>query len=158
MTGELFNRCGYWFFPHSVELPDVLAAGQSSTVTVVWQNRGVARALIRIRCSCGWQARGKREVELPSGNTRWLPAAAQKTSGETYALAVPVMLPPGDYDLKSDSTPAKPGRDVKLPVQNPTARHGSFLHRRPSACGQDAGGQHAKRPQPRSGPTTPWKS
>jgi hypothetical protein len=111
LTVELLNRCGYWFFPHKVELPDTLVTGKSNTVSIVWQNRGVAPAyqpyslLLRL---------GDCEIELPANNTRWLPG---KTCRETYTLALPATLPPGDYDLTLKLHSREAGRDVKLPLK-----------------------------------------
>ncbi|MBM3891795.1 MAG: DUF4832 domain-containing protein, partial [Verrucomicrobia bacterium] len=117
LTGELLNRCGYWFFPHKVELPDALAAGQSNTVTISWQNRGVARAYHQYSLVLRLEGRQKFEKELPSGNTRWLPEPADKTWRETHALVLPASLKPGDYALKLKLRSRDAKRDVKLPLK-----------------------------------------
>ncbi len=115
LTVELLNRCGYWFFPHTVELPDVLTAGRSNAVTVAWQNRGVARAYHPYSLLLRLEGPGKCEVELPSGNTRWLPS--ENVCRETYDLAIPATLPPGDYEFKLKLYSHDAARDVKLPLR-----------------------------------------
>lgn len=59
LTRELLNRCGYWLFPVSIELPSTLAAGSAAPCRVTIDNRGVAppyRAYeLRLRLSNGRQ-------------------------------------------------------------------------------------------------------
>jgi hypothetical protein len=117
LTVELLNRSGYWFFPHTVEIPDVFPAGQSSTVTVVWQNRGVARAYHSYSLLLRLEGPDKFESESVSGNTRWLPAPDEKTWRETYTLSIPATLKPGDYALKLKLYSREASRDVKLPLK-----------------------------------------
>jgi hypothetical protein len=117
LTVELLNRCGYWFFPHTVKLPDALIAGQTNTVSVSWQNRGVAPAYHPYSLVLRLEGRQKIEKELPSGNTRWLPGPADKTWRETYALVLPASLKPGDYTLKLKLRSHEARRDVTLPLK-----------------------------------------
>ena len=42
LTKELLNRCGYWLFPTSMELPSTVAAGSAASFRVTIDNRGVA--------------------------------------------------------------------------------------------------------------------
>lgn len=117
LTVELLNRCGYWFFPHAVEFPDTLAAGQSNPVSVVWQNRGVARAYHSYSLILRLDGPERIDREVPSGNTRWLPGPAEKTWRETYALEVPREIKPGDYEIKLKLHSREAARDVKLPLK-----------------------------------------
>ena len=55
--------------------------------------------------------------EVPAGNTRWLPAAADKLWSETYALALPAQLKSGDYALKLKLRSREAARDVLLPLK-----------------------------------------
>jgi hypothetical protein len=117
LTGELLNRCGYWFFPHSVELPDSLSAGRSNTVTIAWGNRGVARAYQPYELVLRLEGPATFECAQPSGNTNWLPGPADQPWRETYALALPATLQAGDYTLKLKLRSRAAGRDVKLPLK-----------------------------------------
>ena len=118
LTGELLNRCGYWFFPHTVALPDLFVAGQTNAVTVRWQNRGVARAYHPYELIVKLEGPAACEFELPAGNTRWLPAPADKLWSETYALALPAQLKPGDYVFKLKLRSREAARDVLLPLKS----------------------------------------
>jgi hypothetical protein len=42
LTRELLNRCGYWLFPVSIELPPAWVAGSSAPFRLTVENRGVA--------------------------------------------------------------------------------------------------------------------
>ena len=42
LTGALLNRCGYWLFPRSIELPSTMAAGSAAPFRLTIDNRGVA--------------------------------------------------------------------------------------------------------------------
>ena len=42
LTKELLNRCGYWLFPKSIELPKRLVAGTTVPLVLTVENRGVA--------------------------------------------------------------------------------------------------------------------
>ena len=108
------NRCGYWFFPHQIGLPAALVPGQSNPVTITWQNRGVARAYHPYSLLLRLEGPQTCEIELPAGNTRWLP---QQNCRESYALALPATLPAGDYDLKLKLHCRDAARDVKLPLK-----------------------------------------
>jgi hypothetical protein len=117
LTGELLNRCGYWFFPHTVTLPETLVAGQTNSITVRWQNRGVARAYHPYELVVKLEGAETCACEVPAGNTRWLPAAADKLWSETYALALPAQLKSGDYALKLKLRSREAARDVLLPLK-----------------------------------------
>ena len=117
LTVELLNRCGYWFFPHKVEATRRFRRRPDNTVP--WPGRiAASRApIIPIVCSCGSKGRDTFEQELPSGNTRWLPGSAEKTWRETYTLAIPTTLKPGEYSLKFKLRSREANRDVKLPLK-----------------------------------------
>lgn len=126
LTVELLNRCGYWFFPHKIELPDVFAAGQANIVTVWWQNRGVAPAYHSYDLILRLEGPDKFEQQLPSGNTRWLPGTAEKPWRENYTTRIPATLQPGDYTLKFKLRSRDAARDVKLPLKGSLAEADGF--------------------------------
>jgi len=117
LTVELLNRCGYWFFPHKLELPDKLGPGTSQPLTIAWQNRGVARAYHGYNLIVRLDGPKRFECEMPAGNQRWLPGPDDKPWRETYTLALPATLPVGEYRLALKLRSAEAGRDVKLPLK-----------------------------------------
>lgn len=70
LTVELLNRCGYRYVPQWMEVAEPWVMGHMSRVTMVWQNRGVARAdrddELHRRLSGGMTF----ETAVRSGNTR----------------------------------------------------------------------------------------
>jgi hypothetical protein len=97
LTEELLNKCGYWLFPKSIELPPTLVAGETVSLTLIMENRGVAPPYapyeLRIKMS-----RADDRVVRPVGTAgkSWLPGAPIILRNE---LALPSDLKPGDYDL-----------------------------------------------------------
>jgi hypothetical protein len=98
LTRELLNRCGYWLFPKSIQLPATAAAGSVSPVRVMIENRGVAPTYhpyeLRVKLS-GSQAA---QVVSPLVRTdrSWLPGAPIAVQGQ---LALPADLKPGRYTV-----------------------------------------------------------
>jgi hypothetical protein len=76
LTRELLNRCGYWLFPLSIELPSTVAAGSVAPLRVTIDNRGVAppyhRYELRVRLA-GEQASWVGVVGQTDKS--WLPGA-----------------------------------------------------------------------------------
>ncbi|MCX7006011.1 MAG: DUF4832 domain-containing protein [Kiritimatiellaeota bacterium] len=117
LTGELLNRCGYWFFPHTVTLPEMFISGQTNAITVRWQNRGVARAYHPYELLVKLEGPESCVLEVSAGNTRWLPAPADKLWSETYALSLPAQIKPGDYAFMLKLHSREAARDVLLPLK-----------------------------------------
>jgi len=115
LTGELLNRCGYWYFPHALEMPAILVPGQTHLLSVTWENRGVACAYHPYTLMIKLEGPSSFQCEQPSGNLRWMPGSASPCK-EQYALAVPSTLPPGSYALKLKLCAREAGRDVRLPL------------------------------------------
>jgi hypothetical protein len=111
LTGELLNRCGYWYFPLTIRLPEQLAAGQEAEMEMAWENRGVAPAYEKFHLTVRLEGPGGFEQELESGNRRWIPRAAQ-TWNESYRLKLPADLKAGDYMLSFKLHSKAAGRDV----------------------------------------------
>lgn len=114
LTVELLNRCGYWFFPHSVELPEAARPGATAVAVVVWENRGVARAYRPY--ALWWRLDGPRRVEIrqPAANDRWEPGAPP--TRESYEWALPADMPAGDYEVLFKLRAEHAERDVRLPL------------------------------------------
>ncbi|MBM4154564.1 MAG: DUF4832 domain-containing protein [Lentisphaerae bacterium] len=126
LTVEMLNRCGYWFFPHTVERPDVLKAGASNAVSIAWENRGVAPAYRPYTLVLRLEGPETFECAQPSGNMRWMPEPPGKTWSETYALALPASMKPGDYALSFKLRSDAAARDVKLPLKAARQRADGF--------------------------------
>ncbi len=97
LTKELLNRCGYWLFPKTIELPQTLVAGASVPLTLTMENHGVAPPYapyeLRVKLS---GAGGNVVRTLATGCKTWLPSAPVTSH---YQLALPADLKPGTYDL-----------------------------------------------------------
>jgi hypothetical protein len=109
LTKELLNRCGYWLFPRSVELPDTLIAGTTTPLVLTLENRGVAPPYVpyalRVRLSgagTNWVA------ALASDCTSWLPG---EPVVERHALTLPADLPAGTHDLGIGLFASRQGRE-----------------------------------------------
>ena len=91
------NRCGYWLFPTSVELPEKAAAGATIPLTLTLENRGVAPPYQPYELRVKLSGRGGRVVRtLATGCKSWLPGAPVSSR---YQLPLPADLKPGSYDL-----------------------------------------------------------
>jgi hypothetical protein len=97
LTKELLNRCGYWLFPVSLELPEKAVAGEAVPLTLIMENRGVAPPYapyeLRVKLS---RAADRVVRPLATGCKSWLPGVPVSSR---YQLPVPSDLKPGDYDL-----------------------------------------------------------
>ncbi len=99
LTGELLNRCGYWYFPHRVVLPDALQAGKQAVIEIDWENRGVAPAYHAYQLHLRLAGPVLVDLTADAGNRRWLPMA-DRPFVERYHFLLPANLKPGDYELK----------------------------------------------------------
>jgi hypothetical protein len=96
-TREMLNRCGYWLFPKSIELPESLVAGATLPLTVRMENRGVAPPYVPYEL----------RVKLSGANTNWICVLATGCKSwlpgtpvvSRYELAVPAGLKAGSYEV-----------------------------------------------------------
>jgi hypothetical protein len=97
LTKELLNKCGYWLFPKSLELPDKLVAGANVPVTLTMENRGVAPPYapyeLRVKLSAGATTLVR---VLARGCQSWLPGPPVSSRLD---FVLPADLKPGDYAL-----------------------------------------------------------
>jgi hypothetical protein len=114
LTAELLNRCGYWYYLHWIKLKDVWKAGTSQTITALWENRGVAPAYQSYQLILRLQGAETVELELDSGNQKWIPLSEGKTYRKDYVLDIPKMLSPGRYELKLKLYSTADDREVFL--------------------------------------------
>ncbi|MCE5270718.1 DUF4832 domain-containing protein [bacterium] len=99
LTRRLANRCGYWYFPGSIELPRSAAPGGNIEVAMDWLNRGVAPAYnhypLLLRLSDG----GAVSCVLPIegvDNRQWGPDSVSHCLGR---VNLPDSLRPGQYSV-----------------------------------------------------------
>lgn len=83
LTKELLNRCGYWLFPKSIELPRTIVAGETASITLVLENRGVAPPYapyaVRLKFSGGGETR---IGVVGQADRSWLPGAPITVHGQ----------------------------------------------------------------------------
>ena len=109
MTRELLNRCGYWLFPVSLELPSTVAAGSVVPIRVKVENRGVAPPYhpyeLRVRLSGG----GVSWVGFVGKTDRsWLPGTPIIVQNQ---LALPADLKSGRYTVSLGLFDGSSGKD-----------------------------------------------
>lgn len=113
LTGELLNRCGYWFFLDEVTAPATSRAGDTITIRMAWSNDGVAPAYKRYDLQlrlCGAEgdwARSLADIDVRS----WAPGA---TANELARVTIPVETPAGIYRLGLRLRCPESGRPVEI--------------------------------------------
>jgi hypothetical protein len=116
LTGELLNRCGYWYFLQRVALPAELRPGATADIEFVWENRGVAPAYLPFELKLRWEGPVVIEQSLDAGNRRWLPEM-QEPIAERYGCKLPTTMKSGTYTLKFKLRSPTAGRDVLVALQ-----------------------------------------
>lgn len=114
LTVELLNRCGYWYFPHHIEIEQT-ATAKEFKVSMTWENRGVAPAYHNYDLVFRLQADDSLTVNLPSHNRKWLP---EKKYTETYTIKLPASLKQGNYVLSIKMFSPDAQRTVLLPLKD----------------------------------------
>jgi hypothetical protein len=117
LTGELLNRCGYWYFLSRARLPSTLVVGQPAGIELEWINRGVAPAYQAYRLHVRLEGSDKADLDLDSRNQAWSPSADVKSFPETYRLNLPPSLKPGSYVLKLKLRCPATSRDVQIALR-----------------------------------------
>jgi len=117
LTNELLNRCGYWYFLHSVTVPDRLVPGQPCTLQLAWLNRGVAPAYHPFRLKVRLAGPETHEFVVDAGNMKWLPDKADDPVPWSYRLQLPATMKAGRYQLKLKLACPQTGRDVRLALE-----------------------------------------
>jgi hypothetical protein len=109
LTRELLNRCGYWLFPLSIELPSSLVAGSVAPLRVTINNRGVAPPYqcyeLRVRLA---GERASWVGVIGRTDKSWLPGAP-KVVGEQ--LTLPADLKSGRYTVSLGLVDASSGKE-----------------------------------------------
>jgi len=122
LSEQLLNLCGYWYFPHQVSLPKTLSRSNQNTLSIRWENRGLARAYHPYQIIFRFNDNPHTDVILPSGNLDWLPA---QTIDQPYQLLLPENLSPGLHSLSVRLYSSQLSRPVHLPIAK--AREDGFI-------------------------------
>lgn len=97
LTKELLNRCGYWIFPKSVELPESCTRGKAMPLTLTMENRGVAPPYEPYELRVKFSREGTNWVQtLATGFKSWLPG---RPVSSTYELTLPPDFKTGSYSV-----------------------------------------------------------
>mgnify|MGYP006285295367 CR=1 FL=1 len=126
LTVELLNRCGYWYFLHSVEIPDNVQPGDNLTVKMTWENRGVAPAYNAYDLVVRLDGPDVFTATLAAKNKNWLPHVSDKTFDKAYSIILPPTLSPGDYRLQFKLFSPQASRTVFLPLSSDIKREQNF--------------------------------
>lgn len=99
LARELANRVGYWYFLHRSAFPDSVAAGGKASLSLTWENRGVAPAYRKYVPQLRLQGAGSFDQHsLAEGsNLNWMPDSRVV---ETYSFSPRADLPPGVYQVR----------------------------------------------------------
>jgi hypothetical protein len=117
LTRELLNKCGYWLFPVSLELPSTLVAGTVAPFRVTLDNRGVAPTYqpyeLRVKLTGD---RSSWVGVIGRADQSWLPGAPIVVQNQ---LTLPADLPAGRYAVNVGLFDASSGRErpVELALQ-----------------------------------------
>jgi hypothetical protein len=114
LTGELLNRCGYWYFLNQVCMPRAVAAGAELPLALEWENRGAAPACAAFRLQVRLEDNGGKvalERELDAGNRGWMPGTP---ASARYALEVPREAKPGVHAVKVKLWSPSAQREVRI--------------------------------------------
>jgi len=110
LTRELLNKCGYWLFPTTLELPEFLVAGAAVPLTLTVENRGVAPPYAPYELRVKFSGMGTNWVHVAGrAEKSWLPGRPIVLRLE---LPLPAALQSGQYQLAIalfDTVAAKEG-------------------------------------------------
>ena len=100
LTKQMANRCGYWYFPVVITVPEKLKSGYNN-IEVKWLNKGVAPAYNKFALVFRFEpVKGGSTFDVvidDSGNKNWLPGKKQQ---ELYKFELPAAFSKGEYHLK----------------------------------------------------------
>lgn len=97
LTKELLNRCGYWLFPKSIELPETAAPGTTMPLTLTMENRGVAPPYAPYELRMKLTGADSPVVRVLAKDCKsWLPGAPVPSR---YTVTMPPELKTGSYEL-----------------------------------------------------------
>jgi hypothetical protein len=128
LTVELLNRCGYWYFLHRLNVEDEWKSGAPQTITMEWENRGVAPAYNGYQLALRLEGPDTAEVRLDSGNLAWIPEQEGKTYVKDYRIDISRALRPGRYELKLKLCSQEHTREVFLALDRKLLDDNNFYH------------------------------
>jgi hypothetical protein len=97
LTKELLNRCGYWLFPKSIELPESLVPGATVPLTLRMENRGAAPPYAPYELRVKFSGAGTNFTKALAADCKaWLPGSPVLSR---YELTLPPNLKAGSYEV-----------------------------------------------------------
>jgi hypothetical protein len=109
LTKELLNRCGYWLFPKSIEIPEQVLAGNTLPLTLTMENRGVAPPYAPYELRAKLSGAGTNVVcVMAKGCKTWLPG---KPAVSSYELSLPSGFPSGPCTVALGLFDVSSGKD-----------------------------------------------
>ena len=119
LTIELLNRCGYWYFPKSLEVAK--STRSKLDFTIGWLNKGVAPAYSSFRLKGKFMSDDDRDITVEfeiedSGNRNWMPG---EIISEFYTINLNNQLK-GRYKLAIQLFDEKSGRHVEIGLKEET--------------------------------------
>lgn len=126
LTEELLNRCGYWYFPVSVNTTSFKDGKLSFEME--WMNRGVAPAYstYQVRGLLISESNPSETINFTidnSGNRNWMP---DQTVLEQYIVSLPVE-PEGKFQLAIQLFDQKSGKPVEIGLNNDIKKEQYFV-------------------------------
>jgi len=127
LVEDFVKNGGYRLYPVRVEVPETVRSGETMTVEHEWENGGTGvcpnnnvRWNYKYRVALAWIDAASDEVKQVAVDGKSDPSAWVKGKPTSYALRVPLQVPPGNYrlglaivDTTKDNTPA-----LNLAVKN----------------------------------------
>jgi hypothetical protein len=126
LTIELLNRCGYWYFPKSIQITSL--KDSQLFFEIEWLNRGIAPAYstYQLKGKLSKEGTTKKAIEFmveDSGNKNWMP-------GVVYLQKYSIKLnekPAGKYQLTIQLFDKKSGRQVEIGLNANANQNGYYV-------------------------------
>lgn len=127
LTNELLNMCGYWYFVRNIELPDAVAPGSEQTISITWENKGVAPAYHPYQLHIKFTGKNNEKIVVinESFNMKWLDGEVEK---EDYKITIPNELNSGSYELAIKIYDPLTKRDVDLALKKSIQDNEGFFN------------------------------
>lgn len=119
LTGQLLNRCGYWYFLHQASTSGTWKPCETPNLELTWENRGVAPAYHNYQLLVRLEGPTTIDLTLDAGNRDWLPSDLSKSLfTEKYSIQLPASALPGTYALKVKLCSPQADRDVLIALDS----------------------------------------
>ena len=129
LSAELANKCGYWYFPVSINLPRQINKGEQIKSSITWINQGVAPAystyelhlkLVSQDDHCMYEF-----VLNESNNLNWMPGSSII---ENYTINLNPVMESGVYSMKIRLFSPVDNSEVLLGLNRTLRDPGGYYH------------------------------